>query len=32
MPKKLFGLLLMMGMMLGAQGAWAKSTETDLRL
>jgi phosphate-selective porin OprO/OprP len=32
MFKKLLGLLLVMGMVVGAQGAWAKSTETDLRL
>lgn len=33
MPKKLPGLLLMMvGILICAQGAWAKSTETDLRL
>jgi phosphate-selective porin OprO and OprP len=33
MLKKLLGLLLVMGVMVvGAQGAWAKSSETDLRL
>ena len=32
MFKKLFGLLLMVGIIVGAQGAWAKSTETDVRL
>ncbi len=32
MLNKLLGLLLMMGMLIGAQGAWAKSSETDLRL
>ncbi len=32
MPKKLLGLLLMVGILICAQGAWANSTETDLRL
>ena len=32
MFKKLVGALLMIGMIVGAQGAWAKSTETDERL
>lgn len=32
MPKKLLGLLLMMGLLICAQGAGAKSTETDIRL
>ncbi len=32
MPKKLLCLLLMMGLLICAQGAGAKSTETDIRL
>jgi phosphate-selective porin OprO and OprP len=32
MPGKLFGMLLMMGVLFYSQGVWAKPTETDLRL
>ena len=33
MPKKLLGMLMIMGVwLLGAQGAWAKSTDTDIRI
>ncbi len=32
MLKKLLGLVLMMGILIGTQGAWAAPTETDERL
>ncbi len=32
MLKRLLGLLLMMGILFGTQGAWAEPTETDERL
>ena len=32
MSKRLLGLLLVMGIMVGEQEAWAKPTDTDLRL
>lgn len=32
MFKKLLGLLVMIGILIGSQGVWAKSTETDVRL